>query len=56
MTFSLLAALFIKLFAACNTPATETQTQNGGVKDTTVAAAVVPVVDSSKLIDRRAHV
>ena len=49
MIFSLLAALFIQLFTACNNPTTETPSQSVA-KDTAAVAAAVPVVDSSKLI------
>jgi peptidoglycan-N-acetylglucosamine deacetylase len=49
MIFSLLAALFIQLFAACNDTATGVPAQTAA-KDTVAVAAAVPVIDSSQLI------
>ncbi len=50
MTFSLLAVLFIQLFAACNDATTGIPTQNAAKDSAVVVAAAVPVIDSSKLI------
>jgi peptidoglycan-N-acetylglucosamine deacetylase len=49
MTFSLLAALFIQLFTACNNPTTETPTEKAA-KDSAAVVAAVPAVDSAQMI------